>query len=340
MLRILGVMVMSCLVYTVSGQVKAAVGKYLVKENSELTKARLDRSARFAQEIVEYPSSSNNCSVNVGVSPLASINAWGFLEGTNEFGDLEKAQQLTFTGSAEYEVIGVLAFFAMPSIVGDGMIKAIIYDEDTTSGEPGDSLGESVSLSVSMLAVPDSFVNATVFQFLQTSSAKPMAENFFVSIDISQLYASADTLTLFSTAFGCGQGSDTWDRISDGTWFAVSDTINSWGLDLDYLINAVVEFDDPTSTDAYIANGGLRLHPAYPNPAQDEVFINYSLEQATAVSIEVYDLAGKRVESRALNKQDVGKHQTSIQTSRLLPGQYYYRVFTDHGQLSSRFIVE
>ena len=136
---------MSCLVSTISAQVKADAGKQLVKENSDLTKARVDRSARFAQEIVEYPSSSDDCSLTVGVSPLTPIQRWGFLEGTNEFGDLEKAQRLTFTGSAEYEVIGVIAFFEMPSIVGNGMIRAIIYDEDATSGEPGDSIGESIA---------------------------------------------------------------------------------------------------------------------------------------------------------------------------------------------------
>ena len=331
---------MSCLVYTVSAQVKADAGKYLVKENSDLTRAQLDRSARFAQEIVDYPSFSDDCSLSVGVSPLASINAWGFLEGTNEFGDLEKAQRLTFTSSAEYEVIGVLAYFEVPSIVGDSMIKAIVYNEDPVSGEPSDSIGESISLALSMLSVPDSFVNATVFPFLETSSAKPDSENFFVSIDISKLYAGEDTLSLFATSFGCGQGSNTWDRVPGGVWFAVSDTVNSWGVDLDYLISAIVEFDDPTSTDAYIADGGLQLHPAYPNPARDQVFINYSLVQATTVSIDVYDLAGKRVQSKAFNKLDVGRHQTSIPTSQLLPGQYYYRVSTDHGQISSRFIVK
>ena len=329
-----------CLMSTLSAQIRADATQYLIKEDSELTIAKTDRNARFAQEIVSYPSNSDECSASVGITPLASIMAWGFLEGTNQFGDTEKAQKLSFTGSAEYEVIAVFGFFETPSIVGNGMVKAIIYDEDASTGEPGDSLGESIALSLDMLNVPDSFVNATLFEFLQTSSAKPSSEHFFVSIDISQLYATQDTLALFSTTFGCGDGTDTWDRIPGGTWFAVADSVNSWNVDLDYLLEAVVEFDDPTNTDAYIANGGLQLHPAFPNPTHQEVYINFSLEEASEVSIDVFDLMGKRVDAKNLSRKEIGRHQASIQTAQLLPGQYYYRILTDHGHLSSRFTVE
>ncbi|NND09167.1 MAG: T9SS type A sorting domain-containing protein [Saprospiraceae bacterium] len=340
MFRAVGVLFISCLLSSAVAQVRSDIGKQSIQEISTLTLAPVDRSARFAQEIVSYPSNNDDCSISVGVTPLASIMAWGFIEGTNQFGDLEKAQRLTFTGSAEYEVIAVIGYFATPSIVGNGMIKAIIYEEDPDSGEPGDSIGESVALAVNMVAVPDSFINATLFQFLQSSSAKPSSENFFVSIDISQLYQSEDTLALFSTTFGCGAGTDTYDRIPGGAWFAVGDSLNSWNVSLDYLLEAIVEFDDPTNTDAYIANGGLQLHPAYPNPSQQEVFINFSLEGASEVTIDVFDLMGKRVDARDLSRKEVGRHQASIQTVQLLPGQYYYRISTDHGHLGSRFTVE
>ncbi len=247
---------------------------------------------------------------------------------------------MTFTGSAEYEVIAAYAYFEEPSIVGDGMVKAIIYDVDSDTQSPGDSIGESVSLMVSALAVPDSFVNATFFPFLETSDARPASEHFFVSIDISQLYASQDTLALFSTNHGCGDGANTWDLVPGGQWFAVGDSANSWNVDLDYLMGAVVEFDDATSTDAFVDNGALRLHPAYPNPSRSEVFLNFSLEDASEVSIQIYDLSGKRWRHFDLGDRSVGRHQYRVDLTHLTPGSYYYRIATDHGQLASRFVME
>ena len=80
----------------------------------------------------------------------------------------------------------------------------------------------------------------------------------------------------------------------------------------------------PLSVEEAEANGGLQL---YPNPATDQLFIEYTLDRPTA--IQVFDLQGRMVWSSA-NLQPGNRNIIPI--GHLADGQYLLHMIGDDGQ--------
>jgi hypothetical protein len=69
------------------------------------------------------------------------------------------------------------------------------------------------------------------------------------------------------------------------------------------------------------------LSPIRPNPVQSDATIRYSLPAAASVTLAVYDLQGRRVESLLERQiQPAGVHQLGISAARLKMGCYFFRL--------------
>ncbi len=80
------------------------------------------------------------------------------------------------------------------------------------------------------------------------------------------------------------------------------------------LITAV----ENTSTDFFLE--------IYPNPFIKEVQIRYSLHSAGTISVEIFDLLGRLVQTSQESKEQPGVHLSQIQVDHLPAGTYYYKV--------------
>jgi hypothetical protein len=85
------------------------------------------------------------------------------------------------------------------------------------------------------------------------------------------------------------------------------------------------------------ADLGLNL---FPNPATDNVQVNYNLSAETNVTIDLYDVTGKLIASDAKGSQPAGRHFAHINTSEIAKGFYTVKVSTSFGQSTSKLIVK
>jgi hypothetical protein len=74
---------------------------------------------------------------------------------------------------------------------------------------------------------------------------------------------------------------------------------------------------------------------AYPNPANESIFVRYSLQQATDARIELTDLQGRVVLTQDMGKQLPGVHTPSIDVSNLNSGMYFYRLVSGNTATSA-----
>lgn len=74
----------------------------------------------------------------------------------------------------------------------------------------------------------------------------------------------------------------------------------------------------------------------YPNPAANEVTVDYTAENTQEVSFEVFDLAGKKVFTQTL---PVGANKVSISTATLDNGIYFARMVANQQVLSTEKLV-
>jgi PKD repeat protein len=79
-----------------------------------------------------------------------------------------------------------------------------------------------------------------------------------------------------------------------------------------------------------IKEGGLAAMPVnvYPNPFAGEFNLSYELENASAVSIKIYNMQGKLVMEKNTGRQLAGKHTITVK-EELPAGSYVVRIVTD-----------
>lgn len=93
----------------------------------------------------------------------------------------------------------------------------------------------------------------------------------------------------------------------------------AWGyLDPNFHVNSV--------EDDAITSGRLMMLGNHPNPFLRATTLRYVLPRDGEVSLEVFDVAGRRVESRALGLQRAGVRSASVGGVDWKPGLYLYRL--------------
>lgn len=80
------------------------------------------------------------------------------------------------------------------------------------------------------------------------------------------------------------------------------------------------------------------LNPAYPNPFNPSTTISYSLEKASFVTIRVYDIMGRMVQTLEQGNKKEGEYQVRFDAQNLSSGQYIIRM-ESQGQIKSRLVT-
>ena len=81
------------------------------------------------------------------------------------------------------------------------------------------------------------------------------------------------------------------------------------------------------------------LYGNYPDPFSESTTISYTIEQDSPVSLEIYDILGRRVESLVQQDQVAGTYNLQYLASSLSSGVYLIRLVTNQGQLIERIVV-
>lgn len=85
--------------------------------------------------------------------------------------------------------------------------------------------------------------------------------------------------------------------------------------------------------------GGVKLYQNFPNPANDYTFVKYSLSQPSNVSVDVFDITGKKVMTVDKGYQSAADRTMMLNTSELPDGLYHFRLNTGEVTISKRLIV-
>jgi len=92
---------------------------------------------------------------------------------------------------------------------------------------------------------------------------------------------------------------------------------------------------DPSGIEEATYANGITLNQNRPNPAANNTTISYELAQAGNVTIEVYDIAGKKVMDMNEGNKAAGNHNINLSTAGMNAGIYYYTL-TSNGQRASK----
>ncbi len=251
--------------------------------------------------------------------------ASGFVFGNNSYGELECAQKYYATGTVE-EVLVWIAYKKGTT----GLTTAKIYTiNPATKGPSTTVLGTSAPVTTGS-------ISTTAFTSYTFAATVAVTNEFAAAVVFPT--TTGDTIAVVSTAIGCATpDSLSWGNFpSFGGWLCTPALI-SGNPNCDLYIFPVGTLSPTLGINEYSAHG-LSLLGAYPNPAKDATNITYRLDEASEVSVNVFDLSG-RVIYNSTEQVNAGSHSITISLEDVAAGNYYYTVKSSDSQLTSKFSV-
>ncbi len=84
---------------------------------------------------------------------------------------------------------------------------------------------------------------------------------------------------------------------------------------------------------------GIRLDQNYPNPFNPSTTISYTLDATTNVTLEVFDMMGRKVSTLVQGRQTAGEQTINFDASALASGVYVYRLLAGGQVLTKKMIL-
>jgi flagellar hook assembly protein FlgD len=84
----------------------------------------------------------------------------------------------------------------------------------------------------------------------------------------------------------------------------------------------------------------FQLYPLAPNPAAETTRLQYRLDQAADVSLEVYDMTGKLVQQLNQGSRAAGYHSITLDVSAFESGVYTTTLVVNGARATERLLVD
>jgi hypothetical protein len=84
----------------------------------------------------------------------------------------------------------------------------------------------------------------------------------------------------------------------------------------------------------------LEISQNYPNPFSGSTYVEVTLNESSAVSMEVYTLTGQKVAMNDYGFKSVGSHTIAIDGSQLTSGIYFYTVTAGENKVTRKMMVD
>ena len=117
---------------------------------------------------------------------------------------------------------------------------------------------------------------------------------------------------------------------------------NLWGLRITYAnVGGRVYGTSrtPLASEDVIVPEGSGIETVYPNPARDHVMAAYQLRASEKVTVEVFDLLGRRVWAGTEAVKPPGRYVLRIDTDSWATGTYYVRIGSAAGRQAMKPVV-
>jgi hypothetical protein len=93
-------------------------------------------------------------------------------------------------------------------------------------------------------------------------------------------------------------------------------------------------------SDSQILSDIMNELTVFPNPVSESATIQFSLDKNSAVTIDLFDLQGRKVQSIVEGNYKVGDHQLMLQKKNLTAGVYFLQLKSDSGMTTQKLIIE
>jgi hypothetical protein len=98
------------------------------------------------------------------------------------------------------------------------------------------------------------------------------------------------------------------------------------------VLNTILQWFDGTldaENENPLAVSDYKLSQNYPNPFNPVTVISYQVPVKSFVSLKVYDIIGREIQSLVNEEKDAGRYEIYFDASSLSSGVYFYKIKSD-----------
>ncbi len=121
------------------------------------------------------------------------------------------------------------------------------------------------------------------------------------------------------------------------TFYAAGDACNANGSTSGDYVYTTSQVVNPAPVGVAEEVNTLFTFSFYPNPATENITLNYALEESSKVSYIIYDLTGKQIQTESATRFP-GAQQQSIDVNALQAGTYLLSVNVNGSVITKRFV--
>ncbi len=295
------------------------------------------------QELVITTYSSTAVKTSYVVSTEGTVE-FGFLAGTNQYDDQGKASYITLAAETEILSLDAIRFWVSHrKAEATGNLTLNLYNGNTTSGPTGTPF-YTATIPYSSIQQVTRGGEAVLVTHNMPDDYTPPVESFFISVEFGP-YSDDDVDKLGLTTSQQLAGNpvpQVWEKWNNA-WARMS---NAWealqeggGVQLFY--EAVVTIASPVSieSDETQIPSEVILSANYPNPFNPSTIVPFSMPEAGAVKLDVYDATGRKVQTLVDQVMSAGRHQVSVDASSWASGVYLYVLQTPDVTLTRKMLL-
>jgi len=159
------------------------------------------------------------------------------------------------------------------------------------------------------------------------------------SADVAFDFPTSNEVTTYPFNIGLNDADESGSRETQITWSDNAGGDGWWNTPAKWQVIAFVGANMATSTDEETFENPytFSLDQNYPNPFNPTTNISFTLEGATSVTLEVFNLLGQKVATLA-NRENMnaGSHTMTFNAANLSSGVYFYRISTASSFVQTR----
>lgn len=268
---------------------------------------------------------------------------WGYILGQNSAYRQQFAEKYSIEGSATIKgiVTHLVGTFTHP----DNYVEFNVYEE-APNGLPGSRIGGK-QLFYKDLDLSGDTMTVTF------STPLPVQGSFFVTFNVLDYLHGGyegDTLGLMVGEPGSRSESDL-QNFGRNAIQAHNHTKEDWKdfytqnftpIATHFALFPIIEMGGTVTgiEDGFITKNELILYPPYPNPATKTVNVKYTLNKTSEVSLQIYDIYGRKMYQKNLGTQTSGEHEEIIDVDGFTEGAYLLLMGSGTMKLASKIIIK
>lgn len=267
---------------------------------------------------------------------IMGYNGGGYVFGNNIDGVDGCVQGYVYSGYLGIE--GVLLWFGAKyeSGANSTMTVSAYALNGTATNDPSNTTGPGTVLGTASLTMSQADTTWPNWTWVPFASVLPSSGDFGVGVDFSALTANGDTAGLLCDEEGEASQLDYAFHRYNNQWYVTDYAFG--GLDRNIAIFPVVDINYVgINDDNYFY--GMQSN-CYPNPAVDNMTIEYALESNADVTIEIITGNGKVISEINEGSKNAGLHSYQLNVSNLSAGHYFFSIKANGHRLIKSFMVD